>query len=274
MSAGIVGYDNAGDNDQPSPIVWQDCKNTLLPDLGLGYYKHVEFLAPLADTIASGEQRPVLDGALAIDCDDDTVFAAKAAEVGGYQDVETDGTDNDAFALFSEPLGRIQKGSGQKIWAEARIELGAIADQGLFFGLVEEAGASRDVVADDAGALIGESLVGFQILTDDQDGVDAVYRKDAGTVVEAASVVNNSTAIAVADRADLVADTEFKLGVRYDGRNTIYWYFNGVQVASQEVDSTVDQAKNYCAILSLKTGAAAAVSIATDWVRYAAQKRT
>lgn len=274
MSAGLIGYDNAGDNDQPSPIVWQDCRNTLLEDLGLGYFKHVEFLAPIADTIAAGEQRPVIEGALSIDCDDDTVFSAKAAEVGGYQDIETDGDDNDAVCLFSEPLGKVVKNSGQKVWAEARIELGAVADQGLFFGLVEEAGASRDLVADNAGALIGESLIGFQILADDTDGVDAVYKKDAGTLVEAAATVNNSTAIAVADRADLTANTEFKLGVRFDGRDKLYWYFNGVQVASQTVDSTVDQAKDYCAALCFKTGAAAAVSIAADWVRYGYQKRT
>lgn len=274
MSAGIIGYDNAGDNNQPSPVVWQDSKNTLLPDLGLGYYKHAEFLAPLADTLALNEQRPVLESAFAIDCDDNTVFSAKAGEVGGYQDIETDGDDNDAVALFTEPLGKIQKGSGKKVWAEARIELGAITDQGLFFGLVEEAGASRDVVANNAGALIGESLVGFQILTDDQDGVDAVYRKDAGTVVEVASAVNNSTAIPIADRANLTANTEFKLGLRYDGRDTLYWYFNGVKVGSQTVDATVDQVKDYCVILGLKTGAAAAVSIAADWVRYAYQERT
>lgn len=274
MSAGLIGYDNAGDNDQVSPIIWQDCRNTLLKDLGLGYFAHVEFLAPVADTIASGEQRPVIEGALAVDCDDDTVFSAKAAETGGYQDIETDADDNDAFALFSEPLGKVVKNSGNKVWAEARIELGAVADQGLFFGLVEEAGASRDVVANDAGALIGESLIGFQILANDQDGVDAVYRKDAGTVVEVAATVNNSTAIAVADRANLAANTEFKLGLRFDGRDKLYWYFNGVQVASQTVDTTVDQAKDYCVILGHKTGAAAAVSIAVDWVRYGYQKRS
>lgn len=274
MSAGLIGYDNAGDNDQVSPIVWQDCRNTLLKDLGLGYFAHAEFLAPLADTLATGEQRPVLEGALAIDCDDDTVFSAKASETGGYQDIETDGDDNDAVTLFSEPLGKVQKGSGKKFWAEVRLELGAIADQGLFFGLVEEAGASRDLVADNAGALIGESLIGFQILADDTDGVDAVYRKDAGTVVEAAATVNNSTAIAVANRADLTANTEFKLGVRYDGRDKLYWYFNGVQVASQTVDSTVDQVKDYCVALCFKTGTGAAQSIAIDWLRYGHQKRS
>ena len=274
MTAGIIGYDNPGDNDQPSPAVWQDCRNTLLPDLGLGYYRHVENLAPVADVIAAAEQRPVIEGAFAVDADDNTVFSAKAGEVGGYQDIETDGDDNDAYALFTEPLGKIIKGSGQRAWAEVRLELGAIADQGVFFGLVEEAGASRDVVADDAGALIGESLIGFQILADDTDGVDAVYRKDADAVVEVAATVNNSVALPVADRADLAADTEFKLGLRYDGRDTLYWYFNGVQVATQTVDTTVDQSKDYAVVLAHKTGTAAAQSVAVDFIRYAFQKRS
>jgi hypothetical protein len=45
-------------------------------------------------------------------------------------------------------------------------------------------------------------------------------------------------------------------------------------VATQEVDSTVDQSKNYCAIMAIKTGAAAAESMAVDFFRVAVQDQS
>jgi hypothetical protein len=244
-----------------------------LNDKGLGYFMHQEFLggAVTATTTAAVSIVP----GMSFDGDTATVTAYKAGEVGGYLDIETDGDDNDAAAFHTEPLGTITKDSGKKVWFETRFELGDVAmDGAVFFGLVEEAGASRDVIADDCAALIGESLVGFQVLTGDPDAVDIVYKKDAGTAVEVASDVTNSTALASADRASLVNDTEVKLGFRFDGRKTLYFYVNGVEVATQEVDSTVDQSKNYCAIMAIKTGAAAAESMAVDFFRVAVQDQS
>lgn len=269
----VANFSQVGATNRPSPSIWADCPKTLLTDLGLGYYIHTEFTggAVAAATLPSLSIVP----GWSFDGDTDTVTAYKASEVGGYLDIETDGDDNDAAAFHTEPLGTITKNSGKKFWYEARFEVGDIAmDGGVFLGLVEEAGASRDVVADNAGALVGESLVGFQILADNPDAVDAVYKKDAGTVVEVLADVTNATAIASDDRASLVNNTEVKLGLRFDGRDKIRWYVNGIQVGAQTVDSTVDQTKNYCAIFAIKTGAAAAESFAFDWVRVAVQDQS
>jgi hypothetical protein len=64
-----------------------------------------------------------------------------------------------------------------------------------------------------------------------------------------------------------------RFGLRFDGRTTLRWYVNGVQVVSQEVDSTVDQSKEYGAILALKTGAASGRTVRYRLIRAAAQLR-
>jgi hypothetical protein len=273
-----VGYDNAGEANQPSPIIWKDCPLSNLNDFGTGYFAHEDFLGPPTGTLAASLDVTLrsFGGNLAVDADTDTVLSAKAGEEGGWLDVETDGDDNDAVALYTEPLGPITKNSGKKLWLESYVELGDTdADQGFFFGVVEEAGASRDVLADDVAAqgVIGESLIGFLVDNGDDDAVDIVYRKDSDSVVEVASDVTNSTQIASGNRASLADDTPVKLGMRFDGIETIRFYVNGVQVATQTVDSTIDQSKAMCGIMALKTGAAAAESFATDWIRYGYEAR-
>lgn len=273
MTFGASNFSRAGAADRPSPSIWGDCPLGRLNEEGTGVFVDTTFIAPFADTLALGEQRPVLDGVLAIDCDDDTVFSAKASEVNGYQDIETDGDDNDAATLFTRPFAKIVRRSGNRVWFEVRLELGAVADQGVFAGLAEEAALSRDLIADNAGALIGESYVGFRVLADDTDAFDAAYKKDAGTEVEVLADVTNATAIDSGDRAAVAANTEVKLGFYFNGREDLKFYVNGVHVATQDVDDTLDQSKFLGLAVSIKTGTAAAQSIAIDWVRAAYESK-
>lgn len=271
-----VNYSNPGDATKPSPSIWADCPKTLLNDLGLGYFAHEDFLGG-AVSAAVTAAITVGNGNLNFDGDTDTVFTKKAAEIGGYLDIETDGDDNDAMAIFSSPLGAITKNSGNKLWYEVRMELGAVADQGVFVGIVEEAGASRDVLADNiaSNGVIGESLAGFLVDNGDTNAFDIVYRKDGGTVVNVLNDSTNAAAITAAGGtvASLLADTEVKIGMRFDGVKHLYFYVNGYKVAAVELDSTFDQSKTYHFIIGFKTGTGAAVSIAVDWARFAYQSR-
>jgi hypothetical protein len=273
-----VGFSNIGDSNQPSPSIWGDCPNKLLEDRGMGFFKHVEFLAAPTGVLAAALDITMIsfDGALKLSADTDTVLTMKAAEEGGYLDLETDGDDNDAAALIGQPLGTIKVNSGKKLWFEARLELGVVGDQGVFVGLVEEAGATLDVVADDAGAdgVVTESLIGFVCDNGDTNAFDIIYRSAAAAVVSVLADCTNAEAIPLAERASVVADTEVKLGIRFDGRDKLTFYVNGYPVAHQHVDSTFDQTHAYVPIIGVKTGAAAARSIAVDWMRYGYQART
>ncbi len=271
---GRAEFANAGDATKPSPSIWADCPKERLVHDGLGYYIHEDFIGSPTGTLAAALDISMISfgGNLALSADTDTIVTQKAAEVGGYIDLETDGDDNDAVAIFSEPFGIITKDTSNKLWFEARFEIGDITgDYGFFVGIVEEAGADLDVVADAAAALVGQSYIGARIFTADPDGLDIAYKKDAGTEVVVLEDATNSTALASGDRASLVDDTEVKFGFRFDGRETIRYYINGVKVATDTIDSTYDQAKRMCAIIAIKTGTGAAESIAVDWIRYAYQ---
>ena len=267
----IVRYAEAGAANEPSPSIWKDCPRERLVSEGMGYYFHEEFLGGATGSFATaitgvGSHFGLTTVGAA------TVLSQKAGELGGWMDLETDGSDNDAWALHTEPMARIVLNSGLKVWIETYMEIGdADGDQGFFFGFAEEAALSTAMVADDAGALIGESYVGFRILTG-EDAIDFAYKLDAGTEVV---VTSDVTANALVSGAAALADaTPFKLGMRFDGRETIQVFVNGVKIAELSlVSSTFADAVNMGAILTLKTGAAAAESAAIDWVRVGYQAR-
>lgn len=275
QSFGSVAFSQAGAARQPSPSIWKDCPQEQLNSAGLGWYRHVEFLGtPLVNTTITAAllSRLTVDG-MAIDGDDDTVLTQTATRQGGFIDLETDGDDNDAVALFMEPTCEIVLNSGNKVWFEARFEPGALADQGLFFGIAEKAALSRDVVADNTITLIGESLIGFQMLSDDTDGVDAVFKLDGGTVVEMASDIGFTSTALGSSVFHLVADTDHKFGFMFDGKDQIQLFVDGVKVSSYTiVAATFPDNVKMGPIIGYKTGAGAAVSVAFDWIRVGYQQ--
>lgn len=267
-----TNFSQPGDANRPSPSIWSNCPNTLLNDLGLGtFIKPSVTGGPVTATVTAAS--PVLAGFSTL-ADAATVSSFVATRKGGALDLETDGDDNDAYTLHTEELGKISKNSGTKVWFECGMELGDIGmDGGMFFGLVQEVGATLELVTDAAGALITESMMGFRILTATPSSVDIVYAKDAGTPVVVLAAANNSTALTAAGgtAALLVNDTVRKFGLHFDGRETVRFYVDGYKVASLTVDSTVAQDVNMVAAYSLKTGAAAAESSAISFIQVAVQ---
>lgn len=279
MSLGAIGFSQIGDAGQPSPSIWGDCPNTLLTDKGLGYFAHEEFLGNIE--IASFADASVFGSGL-LDVDADTgVLAPLTGKTGGYAKFSTGATDNDAIALFSAPLGKMVRNSGNKMWVEGSFQFAALGDEALFLGFTTEANATRDVIADNpsntvVAALTAATVVGFVTVQAASAiaTVDAKYAKSTGTPVVVLANVTNATAIPLASRASLAATTDLKLGLRFDGRKTLTFYVNGYKVASQEVDSTFDQATNLVAVLTVKSGSASAKAVSVDWFRYAFQSRS
>jgi hypothetical protein len=282
----VANFSQIGDADKPSPSIWADCPKTLLNDLGLGFFFHEDFLAFPTGTLAAALDVSMVTfgGHLKLDADTDTVLAAKSGETGGYLDIETDGDDNDAAALFTQQLGTITANSGKKFWAEIRMEVGAVADQGVFFGIVEEDATdgttttARDVLSDDVAnnSVVAESLAGFISDAGDTDAIDLILKKDAGTAEALATNVTNSAQITAGGgtAAALAANTEVKLGMRFDGRETMHFYVNGHKVATDTVDTNWNQTATYGVVYGHKTGAVAAVSTAIDWIRVGYQSKS
>lgn len=266
----VVSFSRPGPSDQVSPSIWGDCPNTLLEDLGLGFFRDIRF-----------DGRSVT--ALMDEDNDSVTYAQLDGERGGGISVTTGSSDNNAAALFLEPMGRIVKNSGNKLWFEAIVAPGDVdADLGFFVGLTERdaldgttGSGARDVVADDAGsnALIDESCIGFIQDNGDDDAFDAIYKKDDGTAVNPATDVTNDSALDSDEQASLTDGAFWKLGLKFDGKETLSWWVNGVKVAEQTVDDTIDQSHDLGPVLCIKTGAAAAEAFHVKRVRCAFQER-
>lgn len=279
-----MSYVNPANNGDltvyPSAAIWADCPNSLLRDKGLGYFGHEDFVGNVTDSsLADGE--PVGTGVLTLDADT-AAIAPKAAEVGGYATITTGANDNDAYALFSPLLGAITKNSGNKLWAEIRLEPTTLFDGAFFFGVGEEAAFVRDVIQDNPSTSvvavpITESVAGFisKEASSAMATVNITYTKDAGTPVVVATDVLASTAILPSgNRVALTAVTEVKLGLKFNGRDTVKFYVNGYKVATITLDSTFDQSKNMGVIFAVKTGTANAKAFSVDWFRYAYQTQS
>lgn len=281
MAFGSIGVNTSGDAAAPSGSIWGDCPNSLLEDLGLGYFAHEEFLgnteiASFADASIFGSGKFNVDA-------DTGALAPLTGKLGGYAKFTTGATDNDAIIIKGQPLGAIVRNSGNKMWVEARIQLASLFDGALAFGLTTEANATRDVIADDpsntvVAALTAATFIGFvtKQAASAIASIDAKYAKGVGTPVVVLTDVTNSTNLTAAGgtAAALAATTDYKLGVYFNGRDSLQYYVNGYKVGSVDVDATVDQSSTLVPFINIKTGTANAKAFSSDWVRYAFKART
>jgi len=270
-TSSVVSFSQAGEAVRPSDSIWKDCPGERLNEEGRGIYFHEDFTGG-TEVFADGGPfgghfQMTLDG-------DVSTIPHKAGEFDGYQSLVTGATDNDAVAAYTQPAAKIVLNSGNKVWFEARLEFGAVnVDQGAFFGLAEEAALSRDIIADNVADLIGESLLGFALLTGDQDDIDAVFKLDAGVRTDILADANFSSVLG-SGAARLVANTERKFGLKFDGRDQIQIFVDGIKVRSHLIgpanspdNNAFPDNVNMAFVLAIKTGGAAARTMTFDWVR-------
>lgn len=256
---------------RPSPSIWKSCRKTLLNDLGLGTFADNDFNAITPTTTAEADSF----GAFGIDADAATVSSRVTGRFSGVLDLETDGDDNDAWALFTEAMASFNLNSNQRVWYEVDFEVGDIAgDQGWFVGYAEEALLDRDMMADDVAAAGTGDYVGFVSRTGNPDAVDAVYRLQANAEVVVLADVSVATALPLADRVALVNDTPRKYGLTFNGKDRLDYFVDGTRVASVTdiAAATFPNNIDMGAIASLKTGAGAAESAAMGFMRAAFQE--
>lgn len=312
MAYGALGFSQLGNVNQPSPSIWGDSGNQLLNDLGLGGFFSQDFrgdyATPAATTTAPGIETVTGAGTSVFG------NASSATYGPHVLSMATGATDNNNTGIFGEELGQIIRNSGQKFWFEARIAVGALGDTAFFVGLATRAGATTattGILSDNpsnsaAATTVGVTNIGFisaqtasAIAT-----VNAVYKKGSATAVTVLADVTNATAL-IAEQAvqatgvvitqaaavtaqataplgegiqvaygNLVAASFRKFGVRFDGQKTLEFYVDGVMVARQDVDSTVDQAAYYIPVIAAKNGASTALTLEVDFVRAGYQQRS
>lgn len=308
-SAGLIGFAQVGNLQQPSPSIWGTCPGAVLNELGLGNYISQNFLGdystPAATTTAPGIQFTATGT---------SVFTSASAATYGANVLSgaTGASDNDHYQLRGEELLQIKANSGKQAWFEARFAVGALNDSAFFLGLTTKANAvvAAGPIADNpsnsaVATMTSATFIGFVSVqaASALATVNAVYEKTTGTPVTVLADVTNATALQ-ADQAsrstgtvitqaagvtaqgtadlgeglvtaygNLVANAFRKFGIWFDGKTSLSFYVDGVKVATQTVDSTVDQAAFYVPVIAVKTGTAAATTDYVDFVRAAYQIR-
>jgi hypothetical protein len=149
--------------------------------------------------------------------------------------------------------------NAKPFWFECRVANDDVAANGMLFGLIEAAGQVEGAVVDGSASLISEDYVCFRIISGDTDGLDAVYRQ------------GGSAEVIVKEEAQVVvAGTYYRLGITYDGVETVKFYVDGAEVGSFSVDSLTNDtmANKLGVILGGKSGASVESRL-VDWVRLA-----
>jgi hypothetical protein len=273
-----VDFAQNGNAQQPSGSVWGSCPGPRLNDIGAGYYAHEDFTGGtenFADLVGVGDGSPFTVNASA-----STTIAKSATAQGGILQLAVTNTDNNSAAIFKRPFAPLTLNSGIELWYEARFALNALGDgnMGIFAGFVAGTSASKDTVANNpdsvAAGLIGDTLVGFTMQSNNSGLLYAVIAKDGGGTSTLFSDVGHSSAIPTASQFTMADGVFHKFGLRFDGKKTMYFYVDGYQIGKTVLTtSNANSSDILSPIFCVKTGAATARQINVDWVRAAARTR-
>jgi hypothetical protein len=266
----------------PSPRIWADCPVvTMQKDPGKGIHIFEDFLGKYTALTAGGilvntPFEMVDDGGDAFVKIDTTAYDNEH----GVVTLEPDGaTAYDEVYLVSQVLYQLVMNSERRMWFEARIKLEDItADMSLICGLGDATLlAGTSVIQESATPTTIESrdFVGFVAFTDGTKihDIDAIYHEVGDSAVT--QVKNAAFA-----QASWINDTYVKLGLKFDGKKSLKYYINGVEVGELDVDDFATVTANELTPLGMilgemcgdAPGAGAAKELAVDWIRFACDR--
>lgn len=141
--------------------------------------------------------------------------------------------DNDEGYLtidntYGEAFGKISNAAGDNrpIIFEGRVRFANIASSSAMvakmFGLRAAVDAATLDIPDGGASIKVEEFVGFRALSDDGDGMDAVYVDNAEVVYAEAASYSNLV---------ILADTWYKFGLFFDGSYARY-FVNGIEIGT------------------------------------------
>jgi hypothetical protein len=174
--------------------------------------------------------------------------------------IGTDGDDNDgSFLARQTAVGAfdITINSGRRLAFESRFKVVQGAEVGIFVGLAE-AGLDQDLIVDSTGAIQDKDVIGFHCLMNATDvDIDCVTRIEGGTAINAATTITEDE------------DDDFQIyGFRFDGAETIHWYVDNVEIATQTIAAaTFPTGEALTPTFCIKTGEAVEKDLTIDYWR-------
>ena len=197
------------------------------------------------------------------------VVANLADEVSGVITVGGGGSAHDEGYLHTNSLYDLTMNNSKRFWFECRINLADIDfDGSIIAGLAQFSACAANFFVNESEALVTTKdilgFVGFSASSLMGD-VEAVYQQEAD-----AAHTDIDT-----DLGTMVNDTYIKLGMRFDGKKTVTFYYNGVAGATLNIDdlSSNSFTNPLAVIVGIKdTGGTAADLMQLDWIRFACEK--
>lgn len=270
----VQDYGRAGEAAVPSPNIWKDFPAEAA-NKSPGCYVHIweDFLGNFTD---NDVQNVGSNQLLVAGTNPDT--ANVADEANGVVNLSGSGAGNDEVIIGGNLLQDelIKLNSGLRCWFETRLKMDdTSADVSILVGLgaiellaadfIDNEGGTRNNIAD-------YDFIGFHT---DNDGTN---QGDMETAYHQAGDGGGLTVIQAAIRdfsGSTYDDVYMKIGFRFDGKKTVTFYLDGVQLGTKlDIDDlTGNKLDAPLTILAgLKDFAGGNDDLKVDWIRYGAEK--
>jgi len=257
----VQDYGIAGAANVASPLIWKDCpKGAMAKDPSRYIDIWEDFDGGVAADVAYYGKFEVVGTNADIDVIDDEYYGVIA--------LSGSDADNEGSFLKSNALYDLTMNNSKRFWFEARVNVVDVSlDQAIVVGLMEPTGCTAEGIADNGADIIDEDYIGFLAITDatNMGNIQAVYQNGGDAA--------HTDVVAAAHTA--VDDTYVKLGMRFDGKQTVTFYVNGASVGTLDVDDlTSNQLANpLCIFVGIKDCVGGATTVLqVDWIRFACEK--
>ena len=260
----IQRYGIAGAAIVSSPLIWKDCPMGAISVDPTNYVHIYEDFDDVHTSLAAAGiwGRWLVKGT-------NSVVAPIADEDSGVITVGGGGTAHDDAYFHSNVLYDLTMNSGKRFWFEIRVNLAdADFDGGLIAGLAQYTACAADMIVDECEAIVTtKDFIGFVGFSASSlmGPIEAIYQQEAD-----ASHTDIDT-----DMGTMADDTYAKLGMRFDGKKTVTFYYNGVAGATLNIDDLAGNSltNKLAVVFGMKdTGGSAADLAQVDWVRFACEK--
>ena len=275
-----VTYGSKGRTRYPSPIIWADCPFQAI-ELGdqPGYALWDDFIGVnvASQTDIFGDSGPWYAGGTGTQAIAKVTSAIGSEPLrGGFLSLQKQATTDNASAWITKCGAMMQTdlNSGNKWWMETRVAKSVVSGAGssFFAGIGEIALAVDAGITADASTMIDESYFGF-------------HHRESGTTGTIFPVINTgggagpfdmlSGGVATVQTTGLiVANTFLKLGMKFDGKDRISIYCDGVLQGTYTISAALGAAVGIpMSPVIIVAGGSSTDAFYIDWVRAAYEER-
>lgn len=244
MAYGVIGFAQPSDATQPSGSIWGNCSSQELRDEGTGVFVYKDFVD---DSIASTVLPNAAQSGATFSFSSTLDHALNMAVVG------PNSTTVLCNEMHTRPNGTVTPKSGQPYWFETNVGVTEVSNaKSLYIGLATSTGLNSTLMSDASTLNNSTSLIGFWMHGGSKVTFDAIVQKGTPAATASPSTILADVLNAPANNPDpgnpnftpptppgnLTSTSFVKLGLLYDGRQYVYWFVNGSQVAKAAVDAS------------------------------------